>query len=393
MLMDPPVMQVDCQLQNDLEKTTPITYNMTHALSHDDHGWQGSDAHPASETVSCKPVEVNNCSRTSIYENLDGSSEKSHANLSDLPQKMHAEPPKEMNGSDAYFNDVRFQLSLSTENDAPQSTSVDVNQQSVSNQDAPHSREETHPPANIVTVLRPCQSNGDAQPSQDKDITEEQVKGNKEVGSDMEENETSVSPKNNMDQLVLNNSCNGNTHYRSGHPNTGNVGAEDQTVALWVKWRGKWQTGIQCFRVDCPLSTLKAKPTHGRKSYIIVFFPRTRTYSWVDMLLVRPIEEYPLPLVNGTHRKWRKLVKDLSIPRRFIMQKLAISMLNFSDELHTEAVVENARMATTWKEFAREASCCRDYTDLGKMLVKLQNVNLSTLFLKDISWNLLSIFL
>nr|BAD08113.1 hypothetical protein [Oryza sativa Japonica Group] len=276
--MDPPVMQVDCQLQNDLEKTTPITYNMTHALSHDDHGWQGSDAHPASETVSCKPVEVNNCSRTSIYENLDGSSEKSHANLSDLPQKMHAEPPKEMNGSDAYFNDVRFQLSLSTENDAPQSTSVDVNQQSVSNQDAPHSREETHPPANIVTVLRPCQSNGDAQPSQDKDITEEQVKGNKEVGSDMvsnkagtdtlechavqkelqctlqdlseiacsidpvrkisspqEENETSVSPKNNMDQLVLNNSCNGNTHYRSGHPNTGNVGAEDQTVALWVK--------------------------------------------------------------------------------------------------------------------------------------------------------------
>jgi hypothetical protein len=145
--------------------------------------------------------------------------------------------------------------------------------------------------------------------------------------------------------------------------------------------------------VDCPLSTLKAKPTHGRKSYIIVFFPRTRTYSWVDMLLVRPIEEYPLPLVNGTHRKWRKLVKDLSIPRRFIMQKLAISMLNFSDELHTEAVVENARMATTWKEFAQEASCCRDYTDLGKMLVKLQNVNLSTLFLKDISWNLLSIFL
>lgn len=41
-------------------------------------------------------------------------------------------------------------------------------------------------------------------------------------------------------------------------------------------------------------------------------------------------------------------------------------------------------MATTWKEFAREASCCRDYTDLGKMLVKLQNVNLSTLFLRYI---------
>jgi hypothetical protein len=54
------------------------------------------------------------------------------------------------------------------------------------------------------------------------------------------------------------------------------------------------------------------------------------------MLLVLPIEECPLPLVNGTHRKWRKLVKDLSVPRRFIMQKLAISMLNLSDELHIE---------------------------------------------------------
>lgn len=54
------------------------------------------------------------------------------------------------------------------------------------------------------------------------------------------------------------------------------------------------------------------------------------------MLLVLPIEECPLPLVNGTHRKWRKLVKDLNIPRRFIMQKLAILMLNISDDLHIE---------------------------------------------------------
>ncbi|XP_006647777.1 histone-lysine N-methyltransferase SUVR5 [Oryza brachyantha] len=417
MLMDPPVMQVDCQLQNDLEKTSPITYDVTHALSHDDHGWQCSDAHPASDTVSCKPVEVNNCSRTSICENLDVFSEKSPVNFSGLPQEMNASPLKELNGSDAYSNDVRFQLSLSTENSTPQSTSVDVDQKFVSKQETPHYREEMHPPATMLTVHKPCQSDGDAYLSRDKNITEEQVKGDKEVGFDMisnkaeidtlkahavqkelqctlqdlseiacsidpvhkissphEENETSVSPKNNMDQHVHNNNnCNG-THYKVGHLNTGNVGAEDQTVALWVKWRGKWQTGIQCFRVDCPLSTLKAKPTHGRKSYIIVFFPRTRTYSWVDMLLVRPINEYPLPLVNGTHRKWRKLVKDLSVPRRFIMQKLAISMLNFSDELHTEAIVENARTATIWKEFAREASCCRDYTDLGKMLVKLQNM-------------------
>lgn len=108
------------------------------------------------------------------------------------------------------------------------------------------------------------------------------------------------------------------------------------TLFMWKQWRGKWQTGIRCCRVDYPLTTVKAKPTIDRKNYIVVFFPRTKSYSWVDMLLVLPIEECPSPLVNGTHRKWRKLVKDLGVPRRYIMQKLAISMLNLSDELHIE---------------------------------------------------------
>lgn len=150
--------------------------------------------------------------------------------------------------------------------------------------------------------------------------------------------------------------------------------AEEQPVALWVKWRGKWQTGILCPRVDCPLPTLRAKPTHERKNYFAIFFPRTRTYSWADMLLVRSIDELPEPLVYGTHRKWRKLVKDLTVPRRYIMQKLAVAMLNINDRLHTEAVVEHARKATTWKEFAVEASRTRDYSDLGRMLLKLQTM-------------------
>ncbi|AQK74074.1 Histone-lysine N-methyltransferase SUVR5 [Zea mays] len=176
-----------------------------------------------------------------------------------------------------------------------------------------------------------------------------------------------------MGHYVDNNSCNGDTNYKGEELNMGDAGDEDHAIALWVKWRGKWQTGIRCCRVDCPLPTLRAKPTHDRKSYVVVFFPRTKTYSWVDMLLVLPIEECPLPLVNGTHRKWRKLVKDLNIPRRFNMQNLAVFMINLIDELHIEAVVDDARKATTWKEFALEASCCRDYTDLGKMLLKFQN--------------------
>ncbi|CAL9044168.1 histone-lysine N-methyltransferase SUVR5 isoform X1 [Musa acuminata AAA Group] len=149
---------------------------------------------------------------------------------------------------------------------------------------------------------------------------------------------------------------------------------QDHAVALWVKWRGKWQTGIRCPRADCSLSALRAKPTHERKRYIPVFFPRTRTYCWADMLLVRSIDELPEPLVRGSHRRWRKLVKDLTLPHWHIMQKLAVAMLNIGDQLHTEAVIENARKATAWKEFAMEASQCRDYADLGRMLLKLETM-------------------
>jgi hypothetical protein len=35
--------------------------------------------------------------------------------------------------------------------------------------------------------------------------------------------------------------------------------------------------------VEYPLTTVKAKPTIDRKNYIVVFFPRTKSYSWVDM--------------------------------------------------------------------------------------------------------------
>ncbi|ONK68314.1 uncharacterized protein A4U43_C05F10060 [Asparagus officinalis] len=168
-------------------------------------------------------------------------------------------------------------------------------------------------------------------------------------------------------------------HNREGE--SGPLGAdylEDQTVALWVKWRGKWQSGFQCPRVDCPLQTLRAKPTHDRKKYIAIFFPRSRRYSWADLLLIRSINEFPEPLASGTHRKWRKLVKDLATPRRYVMQKLAVAMLNISDQLHTEAVIEVSRNATAWKKFAMEASSCRDYSDLGNMLLKLQAMILPT---------------
>ncbi|MCL7050917.1 hypothetical protein MKW94_000167 [Papaver nudicaule] len=149
---------------------------------------------------------------------------------------------------------------------------------------------------------------------------------------------------------------------------------QEETVALWVKWRGKWQAGIRCARADCPLSTLKARPTHDRKQYFVVFFPQTRNYSWADTLLVRPIQEFPEPIAHKSHSRGVAKVKDLSLPRRFIIQKLAISMVNVSDQLHNEAVIESAREVAAWKAFALEASGCKIYSDLGRMLLKLQTM-------------------
>ncbi|KAL3526706.1 hypothetical protein ACH5RR_011362 [Cinchona calisaya] len=149
---------------------------------------------------------------------------------------------------------------------------------------------------------------------------------------------------------------------------------KDECLAVWVKWRGKWQAGIRCDRADWPLSTLRAKPTHDRKKYLVIFFPRTRNYSWADELLVRPISEFPQPIAYKTHKVGVKMVKDLTLARRFVMQKLAVGMLSILDQLHSEALVETARNVMSWKEFALEASRCKGYSDLSKMLLKLQTM-------------------
>ncbi|AQK74095.1 Histone-lysine N-methyltransferase SUVR5 [Zea mays] len=429
MLMDPPVMQMDCKLKNDVDKTSSIDYDRKVTISHDDYGWAGSDVKPKDDIV-CNPVEVSNACQTGINEVLDSASKNSPLNLGDLPQGAEL---RNKNGDSSYSN-VKLQLNSSAGNNNGLQTDDDnFTKQYFGKKDMHHRQEEMHPSSNTVSLPTSCRLNGDATPSEEEKIAEDRVKvdGNvdaviKEVETDLVgchahqkefqctlqdlseiacsidlvhntsspqgENKKPVSPLNGMGHYVDNNSCNGDTNYKGEELNMGDAGDEDHAIALWVKWRGKWQTGIRCCRVDCPLPTLRAKPTHDRKSYVVVFFPRTKTYSWVDMLLVLPIEECPLPLVNGTHRKWRKLVKDLNIPRRFNMQNLAVFMINLIDELHIEAVVDDARKATTWKEFALEASCCRDYTDLGKMLLKFQNVNPRTLFHVDISWSVMPTF-
>ncbi|KAL7141263.1 hypothetical protein ABFS83_08G041800 [Erythranthe nasuta] len=180
-----------------------------------------------------------------------------------------------------------------------------------------------------------------------------------------------------IESELLNNNQEG-----SSHPEIKNL-ERDEPQAVWVKWRGKWQSGIRCARADWPLATLKAKPTHDRKQYLVIFFPRTRNYSWADVLLVRPINEYPHPIAYKTHKVGAKMVNDLTLARRFIMQKLAVSMLNILDQLNREALEETARNVMVLKDFAMEASRCKDYSDLGRMLSKLQNMILQRCITSD----------
>uniref|UniRef100_A0A1J3HK95 Histone-lysine N-methyltransferase SUVR5 n=1 Tax=Noccaea caerulescens TaxID=107243 RepID=A0A1J3HK95_NOCCA len=149
---------------------------------------------------------------------------------------------------------------------------------------------------------------------------------------------------------------------------------EDEPIALWVKWRGKWQAGIRCARADWPLTTLRGKPTHERKKYFVIFFPHTKNYSWADMQLVRSIDEFPDPIAYKSHKIGVKMVKDLTVARRNIMRKLTIRMLKIVDQFHSEVVVEAAKDIIFWKEFAMEASRSTSYHDLGRMLVKLQSM-------------------
>ncbi|KAI8004882.1 Histone-lysine N-methyltransferase SUVR5 [Camellia lanceoleosa] len=137
-------------------------------------------------------------------------------------------------------------------------------------------------------------------------------------------------------------------------------------VALLIKWRGKWQAAIKCARADWPLSTVKAKPTHDRKKYLAIFFPRKRNYSWADVLLIRPINEFPEPVAYRTHKVGMKMVKDL-----------------------TFALSETARSVMVWKEFAMEASRCKGYSDFGRMLLKLHNMvaSISLLLSLSLEWN------
>ncbi|CAH9134590.1 unnamed protein product [Cuscuta epithymum] len=148
----------------------------------------------------------------------------------------------------------------------------------------------------------------------------------------------------------------------------------DEALAVWVKWRGKWQAGIKCARADWPLSTMRAKPTHDRKKYLVIFFPRTRNFSWADVLLVCPINHFPQPIAYKTHNIGVEMVKDLTLPHRFVMQKIAVGILNIFDQLHREVLVETSRYIVVWKEFTLEASKCKDYPDIGRMLLKIQEI-------------------
>ncbi|AES92672.1 histone-lysine N-methyltransferase SUVR5-like protein [Medicago truncatula] len=162
----------------------------------------------------------------------------------------------------------------------------------------------------------------------------------------------------------------------------------DEHLAVWFKWKENWHAGIKCASADWPLSTIKAKPTNDNEQnkYIVIFSPETRNYSWVDMLLVKSIHEFPQPIAYETYHEGLKMVQDLTIARQFIMQKLAVEMLYIINQFHLNALIEAARNVLVWKQFAMEASHCRRYLDLGIMVQRLQK-NIMHCYIKD-NWKL-----
>lgn len=84
---------------------------------------------------------------------------------------------------------------------------------------------------------------------------------------------------------------------------------------------------------------MKAKPTHDRKSYIVIFFPHKKNYSWADTLLVCAIDELPQPIVHRSHKVGVQMVEDLTAARRFIMKKLVIDIMSIVDQLPVQVSI------------------------------------------------------
>jgi len=84
---------------------------------------------------------------------------------------------------------------------------------------------------------------------------------------------------------------------------------------------------------------VKAKPTNDKQNKcLVIFSPESGNYSWVDMVLVQSIDEFPEPIAYKTYQEGLKMVQDLGVVRRFIMQKLAVEMLYIVDQLHLKDV-------------------------------------------------------
>lgn len=60
-----------------------------------------------------------------------------------------------------------------------------------------------------------------------------------------------------------------------------------------------------------------------------------KNYSWVKMLSVQSINEFPQPIAYETHQDGLKIVQDLTIARRFTMQNLVIEMINIVEQIHS----------------------------------------------------------
>ncbi|CAL5197639.1 unnamed protein product [Lathyrus oleraceus] len=92
------------------------------------------------------------------------------------------------------------------------------------------------------------------------------------------------------------------------------------------------------------------------------------------MLSVQSIEEFPQPITYETHQDGLEVLQNMTIAQRFTIENLFVDMINSVEQIDSHALIEDARYVIVWKQFSMEASDCKSYSDLGRMVQRLQKI-------------------
>lgn len=83
---------------------------------------------------------------------------------------------------------------------------------------------------------------------------------------------------------------------------------------------------------DCPLRKTNQFMII-RTNIFIIFSPDRKNYSWVKMLSVQSIEEFPQPITYETHQDGLEVLQNMTIARRFTIENPVVDMINIVEQI------------------------------------------------------------